>query len=136
ICASRWSFASRKASKVAMNSSKAAPTSADPPWPLVSGAPENLASVISDGSFPYQTGGAADRFDQPQCRLRGHPPTRLDGADARLGQHREGDDGDFPEVDLEDAANAALGVGAGAHGAKADRQAVERALPHQRMHLA
>ena len=56
---------------------------------------------------------------------------RLDVGDARLGQQREGDDGDLPQVDLGEAADAGLGVAAALHGAEADGEAVERAGAHE-----
>jgi hypothetical protein len=61
---------------------------------------------------------------------------RLDVGDAGLGQQRESYDRDLPEVDLEEAADAAARVAATLHGAEADREAVQRAGAHQGEHLA
>ncbi len=63
-------------------------------------------------------------------------PACLDVGDAGLGQQREGDDRDLPEVDLQQPADAGLGVAAADQRAKADGEAVERAGAHQREHLA
>jgi hypothetical protein len=60
----------------------------------------------------------------------------LDRRHARLRQHRKGDEGDFPEIDLEEAAHAALAVGHGTLRAEADRQTVDGAFTHQRVNLA
>ena len=60
---------------------------------------------------------------------------RFDGGNARVGLHREGDDGDFPEVDLADAADAGLGLLARADGTEADREPVDGTAADEREHF-
>ena len=56
--------------------------------------------------------------------------------DAGLGQQREGDDGNLPEIDFLQAAHAGARVAAALDGAEADGEAVERAGAHEGEHLA
>ena len=60
----------------------------------------------------------------------------LDGAHGRAGEQREGDDGDFPQVDLVELADAAFGIDAALYSAKADRKAIDGAGAQQREQFA
>ncbi len=60
----------------------------------------------------------------------------LDGAHARARQQREGDDGNFPQIELLDLADARARLDAPLHGLEADREPVDRARLHQRQHFA
>src|SRR5436190_14861150 len=58
------------------------------------------------------------------------------GADARTAEQREGDDGDLPQIDLDQLAHARCRIDARLRGAKADREPVDRAGAQQREQLA
>ena len=85
-------------------------------WPLTRNDP---------GMDRQEVGGGGDGGGEAVAAVR------LDVGDAGLGQQREGDDGDLPEVDLEQTADAGAGVTAALHGAEADRETIERTGAHQ-----
>src|SRR5437868_3720358 len=58
------------------------------------------------------------------------------GADARSREKRERDDGNLPEIDVDQLAHAARRIDAALHGAKADREPVDCAGAQQREQFA
>src|ERR1700760_4885246 len=59
-----------------------------------------------------------------------------DGRDLTAGEQREGHDRYFPKLDFKKRARLRRCVAPGPQGAKADRQAVERAVGDKRAHIA
>ena len=57
---------------------------------------------------------------------------RFHRVDARSREQRERDDGNLPQLEIDDAAHARCRIDPPLHGAKADREPVDRAGGHQR----